>query len=256
MIDFKKLKEIAERNKNLVATDVEDVKETGSGFNFLDVGFHEGCRISKVDIGEAAADKQGNVDMVKDTTFKRMFVSFEKDGKEKRVFYGAPTKHCLYGINQASIFMDSWIKLLKACWNIDVNKHTLIGVMNTIVEMPEVLIDARLDVTVAYRKCNYIKKVEDGVCRIVKYLPKGGVEEELDIDFKDYQEAKAYAEKKNITLGFPEVTKVSTSAETYIPEGLAPILVSLGVLEGDEAPEPQEPKKEEKPQANRNKLLI
>lgn len=255
-MDYKKLAAAAEQYKSVVAEGAEELADAmnKSYTPRLPVGFHEGCTITKVEVGQEAA-KDGSTAMANDQSFQRCFITYEKDGKNFRKFYAVPTVSYLYGTSRATNFAKDVSAVFEACFGVKPNQHNLLALCKIFLENPELVVGSVVDVTIRESEISHIKYVDKGVYKIIKRSPKME-DTEVDVAFPDYKAADAYAKQNGIRLGKADLKKVSPSVKTCVPEGLVPVFEILGLIEGGEA-EPTTEKPNTTTQAkSRNKLLI
>lgn len=262
MVDFKAaLLASLEKHKDVMATDVDTVtdvvKKEGTT---LSVGLHEGCEITSIEVGEEAADKQGSLCLKGDATFQRCFITFSKDGKEKKMFFAIPTEKLGYGINGTLGFYVKLKQLFQAAHGVEIHKEIAIKIFKIFLDNPSLLLGAKVDVTVGFGNVSYVDYVDKGVWQIVEWRAKDKVHEVIeDLYFKDLDEAKTYALKNDITLGYAEITKIEASPEGELNENAAFIYSHLGLLESDgveEQPAPVAKKAPEAPQPKPRKTSL
>jgi len=218
-------------------------EEMGSG-SFFKPGFHPGVTITEFD--DWPEKESGSLVMANDETWLRKGVTLSSDEAEKRVFTAWATSKYTYGEKNATMMYTKLKNLVESAFNVKFDKTVALIIFKILAAKPELLIGQKVDIEVGFKKCSHLAEIDKGVFVLKEWLPKDKrYEVHEDTFFKDFAEGKAYADKLEIDLGFPDITKISPHEGGSMPDDMRIVFQKLGVITDTEIDE-EESKVEEK----------
>lgn len=235
------VKDLLSRYGKVKAEDIEKAEKIDEAFaGYLQEGFHENCVISDIEVSE---DKDGLTTYKNDASWTRVNITFKNDDGQFKKMFAWPSTRLLYGEKGSSIFYVKLKQLINAAHRVDLNKDVALMVFNILQDNGQFLIGCKVNLKLGYNKCSHVVREDVGVYTLAEWLPQKKRYEKHEIVFKDFEEAKAYAEREMIDLGFMDMLSVEPAMDYVIDPVMIDLYTSIGLMGSDE--EVQEEMEEE-----------
>lgn len=211
-------------------------KADDSGFaDRLEEGYHENCTISEISVWET---QDGSAVYDKDPTWTRLKIKFTTENGEFVKMFGWPSTKILYGEKGTAAMYQQIKTLINAAHRVCLNKDVALSVFSILKAHDEFLIGSKVNLRLGFKKTSHVKKVDKGVFELVEYEANKKRYVTHDISFKDFAEAKAYAEQNCIELGYLDLLSIDPCSSEYVIDPvMLEVYTALGVIDGGDAPE-------------------